>query len=843
MELISIIINGTKIETKKGTNILEAAQAAGIYIPRLCSHPDLPPSLEIKPVETIFRGNEQIKNDGSVSSSQGHEGCQLCVVKIEGVQEFARSCSTSVEEGMEIWTDLPEIQDFRREKLMHILAKHPHACLTCAQREGCAREPCSMNVPVEERCCPKLGRCELQAVAEYIGIREDTPRYVPQGLSVLEDEPLFIRNFELCIGCTRCVRACQDLRGVEALGFVYSNGETIVGSIAPTLKESECKFCGACVEVCPTGALSDKDVPWAEREKALVPCRDTCPLGTDVPRYIRLIAEGKFGEAAAVIREKTPLPSVLGRVCFHVCEEDCRRSQLNEPIAICALKRFAIEHDTGIWKTKVERASATGKKVAIVGSGPAGLTSAYYLARTGHSVTIFEASSKVGGMLNVGIPEYRLPQPILQEDLDHIMSMGIEIKTNTAIGEQLSLDDLKSQAYDAIFLSIGAQHPKKINIEGVNFDGVLWGIEFLRNVRSGLEVQIKDRVVVIGGGGVAIDAALTALRLGAKEVQLFCLESREEMPAHEWEIQEALDEQIKVNVSWGPKKILGTDGQVSGIELVQCTSVFDENGNFNPVFNETITKSIETDMVILAIGQVADLSILGVESPVTITPSGLINIKGDMATNMPGIFAGGEATSGPISVVEAIEMGRKAAYSIDKYLGGTGEIDKVFVEYEAPDHWLGRDENFFDRQRVQMPHLPLKDRLTSFNEIELGFNEKMAIEEANRCLRCDLRLQISPVILPPEKWLKLTLENVETVPETEGAFQLLDEEKQIIFIQGTLNLRQALEEQMNTNEKACFFGYEEDPMYTKRESELLQQFMQKFGRMPEGNEELDDDLF
>ncbi|MFX0064327.1 MAG: 2Fe-2S iron-sulfur cluster-binding protein, partial [Candidatus Hermodarchaeota archaeon] len=222
METISIIINGTKIETKKGMNILEAAQAAEIYIPRLCAHPDLPPSLEIKPVEIIFRGNEQIKIDDSVSSSQGHEGCQLCVVKIEGVQEFARSCSTPVEEGMEIWTDLPELQDFRREKLMHILTKHPHACLTCAQREGCAREPCSMNVPVEERCCPKLGRCELQAVAEYIGIREDTPRYVPQGLSVLEDEPLFIRNYDLCIGCTRCVRACQDLRGVKALGFVYS---------------------------------------------------------------------------------------------------------------------------------------------------------------------------------------------------------------------------------------------------------------------------------------------------------------------------------------------------------------------------------------------------------------------------------------------------------------------------------------------------------------------------------------------------------------------------------------------------------------------------------------------
>lgn len=841
MKTISITINDTRIEVKGEQTILEAAQNAGIYIPSLCAHPDLSPLPGMKPTEAIFRGKMQITNENPTSSSQGHEGCQLCVVKIEGMQGLLTSCSTPAEGGMVIWTDTPEIQDLRREKLMHILSTHPHACLICAQQEGCSLEPCSTNVPVEERCCPEFGRCELQKVTEYIGIREDTLRYVPRGLPILEDEPLFIRNYELCIGCTRCVRVCNDVRGVGALGFVYSGGETVVGSISPSLKESGCKFCGACVEVCPTGALDDKDILWAERERMLVPCRDACPLGVDVPHYIRLIVEGKFGEAAEVIRAKTPFPSVLGRVCFHTCEEICRRGQLNEPIAICALKRFAMEHESGIENVKIKSAPTTGKKVAIVGAGPAGLTAAFYLARVGHSTTIFESSSHLGGMMRLGIPEYRLPREILDEELEHILNMDIKIKTDTVIGKDVTLADLKSQDYAAIFLAVGAQQSKKLRLEGIELEGILWGLEFLKSINLGQEIKVEDNILVIGGGGVAIDAALTSLRLGAKEVQLACLESREEMPAHEWEIQEALDEQITLNCSWGPKRILGTNGKVSGVELIQCTAVFDEDGNFNPTFDETITKSIETGMVIMAIGQIPDLSTLGPESSVRITPEGLIQVNEEtLATDRPGVFAGGEATSGPFSVVEAIEIGKKAACSIDKYLGGTGEIEEPLIEPEVLNPWLGRDETFFDKPRIQMPRLTLPDRLSSFSEIERGFNERMAVEEANRCLRCDLRLQISPVILPPEKWLELTLENVQAVPEIEGVFQLFNEEKQVIQIKGIPNLRQALEEQLNTNENARYFIYEEDPMYTKRESELLQQFLQEFGRLPEGEDELDD---
>jgi hypothetical protein len=249
-------------------------------------------------------------------------------------------------------------------------------------------------------------------------------------------------------------------------------------------------------------------------------------------------------------------------------------------------------------------------------------------------------------------------------------------------------------------------------------------------------------------------------------------------------------------------------------------------------------------MVILAIGQIPDLSLLESESKINISTSGLIQTKeGTLETNIPGIFAGGEVINSPSSVVDTIQMGRRAASSIDKYLGGDGEIEDILIEPDVPNPNLGRDEGFYDKTRVEMPLLSLEQRLNSFNEIELGFDEKLALEEANRCLRCDLRFEISSVVLPPQKWLELNTENIRSVPETEGVIQILNENHEIILIQGIQNMRLTLEEQLSTNANACFFDYDEDPMYTKRESELLQQYMHEFGRFPEGNEDLDDDLF
>ncbi len=836
METITLSINGSEVKAEKGATVLKAALDAGIYIPALCYHPDLPPAPGTKVNDQVYRGGELVQGNGACS--EGFEGCQLCIVEIRGVEGFPTACDTLAADGMVIQTNTEQVQKLRRGNLAKILAKHPHACLVCAEREGCSREPCSLNVPVNERCCIKFGRCELQKVAEYIGIEEGITRYVFRNLPV-EESPLFVRDHNLCIGCGRCVRACRDLRGVEALGMVRDGEEYIVGTVSVSLKESGCKFCGACVAVCPTGTLTDKDIGWPEREEDLVPCKHKCPAGIDVPRYIRLIANEKFAEAATVIREKVPFPMVLGYVCHHPCETECRRGKLNEATSICALKRFTIERDTGLWKVNVKVAPSTGKRVAIVGAGPAGLTAAYYLTKKGHSVTVFESLPELGGMLYAGVPEYRLPKEIYKKEISEILKLGIEVKTGTPISEKLTLDDLTDK-YDAVFLAVGAPLSRKLKIEGTELGGVLWGLDFLNDVKFGRGVKVKNKVLVIGGGNVAIDVARTALRLGAKGVQLACLESREEMPAHEWEIQEAVEEGVVLNVSWGPKRIIGDSKTVTGVELVRCTTIFDKDGKFNPSFDEATTKAIETDMVAIAIGQASDLSFLREGSKIQSTRGAIQVDSNTLQTSVPKIFAGGDVVSGPASVIEAVAMGRKAATSIDKYLGGDGIIDEALIQTEKLDPWLGREEGFADRKRVPTPCLPAEQRRRDFSVVELSFDEKQAVEEAKRCLHCDLRFQISQVTLPPEKWLEFNLANVSAVPETSGVYQLLNEKKTIIFIAGTPNLRQDLTQRLKTIEKARYFGYEEHPMYTMRESELIQKFLKEHGKMPEYNEELYD---
>ncbi|MEW6070316.1 MAG: FAD-dependent oxidoreductase, partial [Candidatus Thermoplasmatota archaeon] len=293
------------------------------------------------------------------------------------------------------------------------------------------------------------------------------------------------------------------------------------------------------------------------------------------------------------------------------------------------------------------------------------------------------------------------------------------------------------------------------------------------------------------------------------------------------------------NCSWGPKRILG-DGKVKGVELVKCTRVFDEEGLFNPTFDESVSTFIKTDMVIIAIGQVSDLTFLEKDIAPKITKAGTLQVsEATLETSVPGIFAAGDVVS-IASVVEAIAVGRKVASSIDRYLGGDGIIDMVLVEKEVPNPWLGKEKGFGERARIQAPKIPLDKRKLSFAEIELGFDRQLAVKEASRCLQCDLRLQISKPVLPPEKWLEFNLEKISRVLELEGVYQLLDERKIIIYIKGTPNLRKELEEELKTNVKARYFSYEEEPMYTKRETELLQQFLQQHGKLPELNEELEE---
>lgn len=670
--MVKLRIDDNDIDVPDGITVMEAARLNGIYIPSLCAHPDLPPSKGTELSKAIYQC--KIKVEGDSVENKEFEGCKLCLVEVEGIEEPVTSCSTAVQDGMAVRTDTLILKEERKKNLKSILLDHPHACLTCAQMEGCTREPCSTNVPLEERCCPKLGNCELQNVAAYVGIREDTPKYVPRKLPIVESEPMFRRDYNLCIGCARCVRACRDLRGVDALAVTHDGKRFVVGTREPTLKESECRFCGACVEVCPTGALTDKNL---KDKSQYVKCMTSCPVAKDVPRIIRLVSDGNYPDVVAVMREKVPFVYSLGNICFHPCQEECNRSDVDEAIAICALERFAAS-DANETSAKMEKKPPNGKRIAVVGSGPAGLTCAYYLSNLGYGVTVFESMPEPGGMLRYGIPEYRLPKDVLQKDLDFILGSGFELKLDQNIGTDITIESLRV-AHDAVFLATGAQLSKKLNIEGIDLAGVIWGMDFLKDVRSGKEIRLEGNVVVIGGGNVAIDVALTALRLGAKKVTMACLESEEEMPAFDWELEEARAEGVYIHTSWGPKQVIGENGKVKAVELRLCTSVFDDEGRFSPMYDDSVKKTLLADHVIFAIGQSSDFGFS--EGTALETSRGMLTTdKGTLETTMEGVFAGGEVVSGPASVIDSIALGRKAASSIDEFLGGEGNIEATLLE-------------------------------------------------------------------------------------------------------------------------------------------------------------------
>jgi hypothetical protein len=443
-------------------------------------------------------------------------------------------------------------------------------------------------------------------------------------------------------------------------------------------------------------------------------------------------------------------------------------------------------------------------------------------------------------MLRYAIPDYRLFPDVLETELDILNKLKVEFKTNTPIGKKTTLSNLRKD-FQAVFIGSGAWLSKKIPVDGSDLEGVEWGLDFLRDVKKKNVTSMSGRLVVIGGGNVAMDVARTAIRLGASEVQLACLECGKDMPAHDWEIEEAKEEGVVMHPSWGPGKILGENGKVTGIELVKCNSVFDKKGKFDPKFDTCETKKIETDKVILAIGQSSDLTwIQGIDAK-----NEMISVNKEMQTNIPGVFAGGEVSRGPASVVEAVADGTSAASAIDKYLGGDGNIYQTLAVSSEPDPHIGQVEGFANMDRVDTPKISPNVRKENFEMVENCYNEEQAKQEAVRCLRCDLRLNILPVTFPPDKWLELNDDNVSEVPATEGVYQLRDENKVIIVIKGTQNMQADLQEKLNSETKAKYFWFEPDPMYTKRESELIQQFLQQFGKMPEGDGEGDelDDLF
>ena len=513
------------------------------------------------------------------------------------------------------------------------------------------------------------------------------------------------------------------------------------------------------------------------------PCMMACPAHTNAGRYVSLIAESRFEEAYRFARDPNPMASICGRVCAHPCETACRRGRIDRPISIRALKRFLTERYGPESRHPVAPTAKPSEKlphkVAVIGAGPVGLSAAHDLALMGYSVTLFEASPVAGGMLYLGIPEYRLPRSIVEAQVREILETGdITLKLNSAVGRDFTINELRRSGFDAVLIAVGAHRSRDLSIPGVDLDGVHRGIEFLLNVNLGYKFTIGKRVLVIGGGNVAMDVArsaarevlrqhdapgeitpseenlqavathemvdisLSALRMGAREVGLVCLEQRHEMPAALEEIEEAETEGIIMHPGFGPRRVLGRDGQVTGLECLKTRYVFDENRRFNPAFYDNSETQFECDTIILAIGQAPNLDFLRPEDGVQISPRGLIQVdRESLITSAPGVFAGGDCAFGPRLIIDSVGDGKRAAVGIDEFLRGH-KHPQPQIEVQVLDRWQMATD-YMNIQRQAIPMLPL-DRRTGMTEVEVGYTEQEAKAEAQRCLRCYINTVLEP---------------------------------------------------------------------------------------------------
>ncbi len=687
-----ITIDGIRLEVPDNKNVLDAALENGIYIPHLCHHKDLNPL-------------------GS---------CRMCIVEVEGQEGVVTSCTLKAKDGMTIRTKTPEIERLRMLALELLLAGHPEDCSTC----------------------PKYGNCELQMLIQYIGPKTGRLKLRAKGFKAEEGNPLILHDMNRCVLCGRCVRACNELRGVKVLQYQKKELETYVGTLHnKLLKDADCRFCGACAEVCPTGTIRDKVInSEVKKEDAVVPCRHACPAHTDIPRYIRHVKNGEYDEAAAVIREKVPFPRALGYICTHVCELECKRKEVSEAMSIRDIKRYAADHDTGsCWKGKGKQLADTGKKVCVVGGGPAGLTAAYYLRKQGHGVTLKEALPTVGGMMSYGIPSYRLPREIIAEEAAVIEAAGVKIEVNTKVEKPVDL--LKE--YDAVLMTIGGHKGVRLPMEGNDLEGVVLNADFLRNASMGKETGIGKRIIVLGGGNVAFDCARTAKRLGAEEIHLACLEARDVMTADDEEIEQAQEEGIFVHPAQTFERITGTD-HVTGVDFMNVESfTFDENRRAIIHKEEGSEHHIEGDTVIFAVGQRPDIT---EEAGLELGRANSIAVK-DMETNkatsVEGIFAAGDAIYGTKSVIMAIQSGREAASEVDRYLGGDGDISEVLAPVQEADPFIGQCPGFGYLEKKHTQVDGSEKRSDNFDLFDHGICDGDICAEAGRCLQCDLRLKIS----------------------------------------------------------------------------------------------------
>ncbi|QWT17682.1 FAD-dependent oxidoreductase [Collinsella sp. zg1085] len=703
---MKLTIDGHEIEAEVGQSVLDAALAAGIFIPHLCKHPDL----------------------GAVG------GCRLCMIEIAGQEGAVCACKTAVADGMVVDSHGEEAERVRRMAMELILATHPTDCTGC----------------------PKYGKCELQSMYQFMGVAPTRWRVKSRPCATNDSNPLITHMMTRCIRCGRCIRACRDMRGVSILDYRRGTDGVRVGTKdGLPLAESGCRFCGACVEVCPTGSIVDslglikQDKPYAD---GVVPCRANCPAHIDIPRYIRHVKHEDWTAATAVVREKVPLPNSLGHICTHFCEGACKRTDLGGPVSICRLKRAAAEQDSGAWKERVRLESRSGKRVAVIGSGPAGLTAAQYLAKKGHAVTIFEANAQSGGQMRYGIPAYRLPDSVVDTEVETILSTtSDEQGARIEIIYNQQVEDVKGllNDFDSVLVAVGTHAGVRLRMPGSDLKGVYLNTEFLKAARSEQPLPVDGKVVVLGGGNVAYDCARTAVRLGAQEVHVACLEARAAMTSTPEERIEAAAEGVELHDSCAFYSINPSKKQWSHVGSVTLNKIsrfyFDENHKAVTEFVENGEITLDADYVIFAVGQrPAQTENFGLE----LFHGAFIVADAEGKTPTEGIWSAGDCVTGTKSVIEAIAAGRRAAESMDVYLGGDGDISEVLTDADVYQAKLGPVDEVFVAERNEPELMEANKRAHTMEPFECSFTSEGAVKEASRCLQCDLRLHIDT----PKLW-------------------------------------------------------------------------------------------
>lgn len=666
--------------------------------------------------------------------------------------------------------DLPDVEPW--EKLSYYLDKYdtfsvsPCSCRATRRHleEGCGH--------LEQDMCIQLGSGAEYYIKTGRGreiTREEAREIIRKAEEngLMHEMPHTEERGEAFAICNCCGCSCFSLRIAE----MFKTPDAIRSNFGAEVDASKCVACGQCVENCPVNALqlgkklcsktpvevkperTARDHTWSRKdwnkdyrenrkdvtEEGTSPCKTACPAHIAVQGYIRLASQGKYREALELIKKENPFPAVCGRICPHGCESECTRGDIDQPIAIDEIKKFIAdkELDGSIRFIPEKRHDYSDKRIAVIGAGPGGLSCAYFLAVEGYSVTVFEKQEKLGGMMTLGIPSFRLEKNVVEAEIDVLRGLGVEFRTGVEVGKDVTLEELRSQGYKAFYLAIGAQGGRALGIEGEDAQGVVPGVTFLRDVNLGKDVKLTGKTLVIGGGNVAIDVARTALRVGGENVTMFCLEGRKEMPALAEEIGETLHEGIAIENGWGPKRILTENGKVTGVEFRKCTRVFDENHRFGPQYDDNDTQVVEAENVLLAIGQSIVWGGLLEGTKVVLNRNATAQADSfTYQTAEPDIFVGGDAFTGPKFAINAIAAGKQGAISIHRYVqpGQSLTLGRDRREYHAFDKSNIVVEGFDNTPRQEIGHNPQAAR--SFRDDRVTFTEEQMKKETQRCLGC-----------------------------------------------------------------------------------------------------------